>query len=99
MIAWTAPDARGAAIEAYKIEIANKAQTSWSEVASCDGTDPLVRDALRCTVSMSTFTDAGTFGYVFDDVVYVRVSATNLYLFGELSPACDATGARIRVVP
>jgi hypothetical protein len=99
VIAWTAPDARGATIEAYKIEIANKAQTSWSEVAACDGTDPLVRDALRCTVSMSTFTDAGTFGYVFDDVVYVRVSATNLYLFGELSPACDATGARIRVVP
>lgn len=98
VLTWTAPSARGSAIEAYKIEIANKAQTSWSEVASCDGSDPVVRDALQCIVSMSTFT-AAPFGYVFDDVVYVRVSAKNFYGFGAISPACDATGARIRVVP
>lgn len=46
VIAWTAPDARGAAISAYKIEIANAAGDAWSEVSSCDGSDPLVRDAL-----------------------------------------------------
>lgn len=95
---WAAPSERGSAIEAYKIEIANKAQTSWSEVSSCDGADPVVRDALQCIVPMSTFTGP-LFGYVFDDVVYVRVSAKNHYGFGAISPACDATGARIRVVP
>lgn len=47
---------------------------------------------------MSTFTGV-TFGYVFDDVVYVRVKATNSYGYGELSDPCDDTGARIRVVP
>lgn len=48
---------------------------------------------------MSTFTDAGTFGYLFDDVVYVRVKATNSYGYGALSDPCDDTGARIRSVP
>ena len=58
----------------------------------------MTRDALRCVVPMSTFTEA-TFGYLFDDVVYVRVKATNSYGYGELSEPCDDTGARIRVVP
>lgn len=98
VITWTAPDARGSAIVAYKIEIANKALTTWSEVASCDGADPTTRDALQCVVMMDVFTGA-TFGYVFDDVVYVRVSATNFYGFGEISSPCGDTGARIRVVP
>jgi hypothetical protein len=47
---------------------------------------------------MSVFTEA-TFGYLFDDVVYVRVKAYNSYGYGELSEPCDDTGARIRVVP
>ena len=98
VITWTAPSARGQAITAYKIEFANKAQTAWSEVATCDGSAPATRDALRCVVAMSTFTEA-TFGYLFDDVVYVRVKAYNSYGYGELSEPCDDTGARIRVVP
>jgi len=47
---------------------------------------------------MDTFTDI-TFGYLFDDVVYVRVKATNSYGYGELSDPCDDTGARVRVIP
>lgn len=47
---------------------------------------------------MSTL-QASPFNYLFDDVVYVRISAANYYGFGALSPVSDATGARIRVVP
>jgi hypothetical protein len=99
VITWTAPSARGQVITAYSIEFANKAQTTWTTVAACDGAAPATRDALRCVVAMSVFTDAATFGYIFDDVVFVRVKATNSYGYGELSEPCDDTGARIRVVP
>jgi hypothetical protein len=47
---------------------------------------------------MSTLT-AAPFNYIFDDVVYVRVSAANFYGFGALSPTSESTGAKIRVVP
>lgn len=47
---------------------------------------------------MSTLT-AAPYGYVFNDIVKVRVQAANFFLFGELSPVSDDTGARIRVVP
>ena len=98
VITWVAPSARGDPITAYTIEIANKAQDAWSTVPTCDGTDPTVRDALRCVVPMTTFTGP-TFGYLFNDVVYVRVKATNSYGYGVLSQPCDDSGARIRSVP
>lgn len=47
---------------------------------------------------MTTFTSA-PYNYVFDDVIYVRVKATNSYGYGLLSDACDNTGARVRSVP
>lgn len=67
-------------------------------MSSCDATSPTIRDALRCVVPMSTFT-SGTFGYLFDDVVLVRVRATNSYGYGLNSLAMDTTGARVRRVP
>ena len=67
-IAWTAPDARGDTITAYKIEIANKAGTDWFTEATCLGTDPTVIANLRCVVPMSTLT-AAPYNYVFDDLV------------------------------
>jgi hypothetical protein len=97
-IEWTAPDARGDTITAYKIEIANKAGTTWHTEAACDGTDPVVIAALRCIVPMSTLT-ASPYNYVFDDLVEVRVQAANFFGFGVLSPVSESTGARIRVVP
>jgi len=81
------------------IEIKQKSSDTWSQVDSCDGSAPAIRDALRCVVAMSVFTEPTTFGYLFDDVVYVRVKATNSYGYGELSEPCDDNGARIRVVP
>jgi hypothetical protein len=47
---------------------------------------------------MSTLTSA-PYNYVFDDVVKVRVQASNFFGFGVLSPVNDDLGARIRVVP
>ena len=73
-ISWVAPDARGDAITAYKIEIADKAGTTWSTASSCDGTSTTVRNALACVVPMTTLTSA-PFNYLFGDSVIVRVSA------------------------
>ena len=47
---------------------------------------------------MTTFTSS-PYSYVFDDVIYVRVKATNSYGYGVTSDPCDNTGARIRSVP
>jgi hypothetical protein len=47
---------------------------------------------------MTTLTTT-PFNYLFDDVVYARVSATNVYGFGSVSPASDASGVSIKGVP
>ena len=97
-IAWTAPDARGSDITEYLIEISDSTGASWPPAAACDGADATVLADLRCVVLMSTLT-AAPYNYVFDAVVYVRVSAKNVYGFGVVSPASASTGAKIRVVP
>jgi hypothetical protein len=97
-IEWTAPDARGDTITDYKVEIADKAGTTWHIEPSCLGTDVDVKTNLKCVVLMSSLTSA-PYNYVFDDLVQVRVQATNFFGFGVLSPVSESTGARIRVVP
>jgi len=103
-IEWTAADARGDAITAYQVEIADRATSTWrAETASCDGTLPAVVAARRCTVPMTVLTGAA-YGYQYSyttggDVVRVRVKAANSFLYGELSTASDAAGAAIRAVP
>jgi len=98
-IAWTAPDARGATITAYRVEIANKAGDTWQSDALCDGTSAATIAALSCVVPMATLT-ASPYNYVFDDLVQVRVQASNApFGYGALSPASASTGARIRGVP
>jgi len=64
----------------------------------CLGTNTAVFNARKCVVPMSTLTSA-PYNYVFNDVVKVRVQASNFFLFGGLSPVNDDLGARIRVVP
>ena len=100
-ISWTAPSARGDPITAYLVEIADAAGATWNTVTSCNGADPTIMAALTCVVPMSTLTATSNpeLSYVFDQVVYVRVSATNSYGYGLVSPTNDNTGARIRSVP
>jgi len=99
-ITWTAPDARGSAITSYKIEISNSLGTLWYEDDDCDGTKPAILNTvpLRCVIPMETLLGA-PYNYAFNELVKVRVSAANFYLFGELSPESESTGARIRVIP
>jgi len=103
-IEWTAPDARGDAITAYQVEIADRAGSTWrAETASCDATLAAVVAARRCTVPMTVLTSA-PYGYQYSyatggDVVRVRVKAANSFGYGELSVASDAAGAAIRAVP
>lgn len=103
-IEWTAPDARGDAITAYQVEIADRAGATWrAETATCDATLATLVAARRCTVPMTVLTGA-TYGYTYShatggDVVRVRVKAANFFGYGELSPVSDAAGAAIRAVP
>lgn len=97
-ISWVAPDARGDPITAYKIEIANKAGNAWLTDVQCNGASQSVVDSRACVVNMTTLTGS-TFLYEFNDVVYVKVSASNAFGFGDVSPASASTGARIRSVP
>ena len=56
VITWQAPNDAGATITAYVINIADATTTSWSPVASCDGSDPLIVAARTCTVPIRTLT-------------------------------------------
>ena len=102
-IDWAAPDARGDAITAYWVEIADRTGVWHNETATCDGSTSPIVTARRCTVPMAVLTGA-TYSYTYSyalggDLVQVRVRAANFFGFGVASPSSDASGARIRVVP
>jgi len=100
-ISWTAPPARGSAIDRYRIEIlvAGSNPEQWLETDDCDGSLTQIKTDRKCVVPMTTLTDVATFGYDFDEVVKVRVTAKNFYGFGVPSAASAASGARIRSIP
>lgn len=98
-VAWTAPDARGSPITNYTIVI-KASDGTWAEALPyCDGSNATVIATLRCVVPMATLT-AAPFSYAFDQLVLVKVRATNdPFGAGDYSPESDATGAKIRRVP
>jgi hypothetical protein len=96
-IDWAAPSANGDSIQTYTIEIFHQGTTSdWSSTASCDGSSSSVISSLSCFVPMSTLT-AAPYSYAFDDLVLVRILATNNY--GDGSYGFNTGNARIRRVP
>lgn len=95
MISWLAPNDNGQAISSYTIEIYDF-MGLWQSDSSCNGAEAEVIAALECVVPMDTLTE--TFGLSFDDIVYVRVQATNAMGQGAWSQP-NSDGALIRSRP
>ena len=94
VITWVAPDARGATITSYAVEI--QGSTGWSAEPGC-GAGP----AVTCTVAMSrlrTPVNLGGFGLTQGASVLVAVAATNYWGTGTTSSA-SADGAHVRDIP
>jgi hypothetical protein len=54
LISWSSPASNGEIITAYKIEIFNEAQTTWSQdLTYCDGSQFSVLSSLYCLIPMS----------------------------------------------
>jgi hypothetical protein len=94
-IDWTAPYYNGAEITSYTIEIQDS-NSLWQSDAQCDGSDSAIVASMNCVVSMDTIST--TFGYAFDSIVYVRISATNQMGTGAWSMA-NSDGALVRSKP
>ena len=76
-ISWTAPADGSSTITSYSIEIKVKGSSTYiASTADCNGANSLVMTNRYCVVPMSTLTSV-TYGYVFDDTVYVRAKAVN----------------------
>lgn len=77
-ITWAAPNANGAPITAYHIEIANHNKSAYSASSECDGTtDPDLAN-LYCEVLLTTLTNvANAWDLVEGSQVIVRAKATN----------------------
>jgi len=69
-------------VTAYTIEIENS-NNLWQGDVSCDGANAVIVSGLSCVVPMDTLTQS--FGLVFDELVYVRISATNVLGTGSWS--------------
>lgn len=89
------PASNGAEIESYSIEF--NTDSGWQTSGDCDGSnDAQVVLTRTCTVPMTTFSD--TFGLTFDQLIQVRVSATNSIGISEYS-VVNTTGGRVRQKP
>lgn len=74
-IAWTAATSNSESITAYKIEILDVTDTTWSQdLTSCNGANAIVISNLYCIVPMSTLI-ASPFSYPYGDLVEIRISA------------------------
>ena len=95
IVDWEAPHDGSDALLSYLVEIANGDNTSFFvDSTDCDGSDPSVT---QCSIPMSTLATT-PFNLIFNEIVYVQVSAINSY--GASTPsALNTIGARLRQVP
>ena len=77
IVTWTAPEFNGGAtITSYVISF-KRADGGFSKLlASCDGSNAVIRDALKCTVPSVSFTQA-PFSLPWGSLIYATVTAVN----------------------
>ena len=73
-MSWQAPYFNGEAIIAYHIEFMT-ASSLWQPDPTCDGSTQSVLNQQSCVIPMDNL--ALSFGLVFDQLIKVRVSASN----------------------
>lgn len=96
-IDWVAPFNGGFEIQGYKITILQSDGDTYTyELNGCDGTQTAVRDALSCTVLVSTLRQL-PFSLEWGTSVYAKVIAYNFYGDSEVSAA--GNGAVIITYP
>lgn len=97
-IEWTAPNSNSDAITAYKIEILDTTDTTWTEdTTNCDGTNTLIKSNLECIIPMSVII-ASPYSYTYGELVKVRVSAFNSFGQSPVS-ATNTVGATVLTIP
>lgn len=99
MISWTAPDNGGETLTSYAVEIADTTTSTWTaDTTNCDGSNASVMSNLYCIIPMSTLTSS-PYSLTFDQLVQVRVRATNSKGPATSYSPINTSGAKIRSVP
>jgi hypothetical protein len=77
-ISWSYPDDNSDPVTSYAIEFRHSDGVSYSQDSDCDGTDPIIIDALNCLVPIQNLR-GDPFDLPFDAYVYVRVNSFNSF--------------------
>ncbi len=94
---WTAPEFNGGAtITSYVIRFKQADGGFSTLLASCDGSNSVIRSALECTVPSVSFTQA-PFSLPWGSLVYATVTAVNN--IGSSLTSLEGSGAKILAIP
>ena len=97
IVTWTAPEFNGGAtITSYVIRFKQADGGFSTLLASCDGSNTLIRTALKCTVPSVSFTQA-PFSLPWGSLVYATVTAVNN--IGSSLTSLEGSGAKILTIP
>lgn len=92
VINWIAPHDGSSTITEYLVEIANADKSAFFEdTVACGGADPSLT---QCLIPMTSLTEH-PFYLLFNELIYARVSAKNIY--GQNTPSVlNSAGAQVR---
>lgn len=97
-IAWSSAVSNSETITAYKIEILDVTDTTWSQdLTNCNGANAVIMSNLYCIVPMSTLI-ASPFNYLYGDLVQIRISAQNTHGWSPVS-STNTLGETVRTKP